>query len=54
MTYLKQCLIEIGLPFERDYGAIAQRPLKFVMKQLSKEQNDAIDDLLTSLELPEA
>ncbi|EFN72471.1 ATP-dependent DNA helicase 2 subunit 2 [Camponotus floridanus] len=48
------CLIEIGLPFERDYGAIAQRPLKFVMKQLSKEQNDAIDDLLTSLELPEA
>lgn len=48
------CLIEIGLPFERDYGAIAQRPLKFVMKQLSKEQNDAIDDLLTSLELPDA
>ncbi|KMQ84033.1 x-ray repair cross-complementing protein 5-like protein [Lasius niger] len=48
------CLIEIGLPFERDYGAIAQRPLKFVMNQLSKEQNDAIDDLLTSLELPDA
>lgn len=48
------CLIEIGLPFERDYGAIAQRPLKFIMKQLSKEQNDAIDNLLTSLELPEA
>lgn len=48
------CFIEIGLPFERDYGAIAQRPLKFVMKQLSKEQNDAIDDLLASLELPVA
>ncbi|XP_032675501.1 X-ray repair cross-complementing protein 5 [Odontomachus brunneus] len=47
------CLIEIGLPFERDYGAIAQRPLKFMMKQLSEEQSDAIDDLLTSLELPE-
>ncbi|XP_011164610.1 X-ray repair cross-complementing protein 5 [Solenopsis invicta] len=48
------CLIEIGLPFERDYGAIAQRPLKKMMDQLSKEQNDAIDDLLTSLELPDA
>lgn len=47
------CLIEIGLPFERDYGAIAQRPLKFVMDQLSKEQNDAMDDLLESLELPD-
>ncbi|XP_012527255.1 X-ray repair cross-complementing protein 5 [Monomorium pharaonis] len=48
------CLIEIGLPFERDYGAIGQRPLKSVMSQLSKEQSDAIDDLLTSLELPDA
>lgn len=48
------CLIEIGLAFERDYGAIAQRPLKFMLKQLSKEQDDAIDDLLTSLELPDA
>ncbi|XP_012223110.2 X-ray repair cross-complementing protein 5 [Linepithema humile] len=48
------CFIEIGLPFERDYGAIAQRPLKFMMKQLSKEQSDAMDDLLTSLELPDA
>ncbi|XP_029176160.1 X-ray repair cross-complementing protein 5-like [Nylanderia fulva] len=48
------CLIEIGLPFERDYGAIAQRPLNFVKKQLSKEQDNAIDDLLTSLELPDA
>ncbi|XP_011859931.1 PREDICTED: X-ray repair cross-complementing protein 5-like [Vollenhovia emeryi] len=48
------CLIEIGLPFERDYGAIAQRPLKFVMNQLSKEQDEAMDDLLTALELPDA
>ncbi|XP_071627447.1 X-ray repair cross-complementing protein 5 [Temnothorax longispinosus] len=47
------CLVEIGLPFERDYGAIAQKPLKFVMKQLSKEQDDAMDDLLMSLELPD-
>ncbi|KAL6262861.1 hypothetical protein P5V15_005650 [Pogonomyrmex californicus] len=47
------CLIEIGLPFERDYGAIAQKPLKFVMKQLSKEQDEAMDDLLKSLELPD-
>ncbi|XP_011142265.1 X-ray repair cross-complementing protein 5-like isoform X1 [Harpegnathos saltator] len=47
------CLIEIGLPFERDYGAIAQHPLKFMMKQLSQEQSNAVDDLLTSLELPE-
>ncbi|XP_014484973.1 PREDICTED: X-ray repair cross-complementing protein 5-like isoform X2 [Dinoponera quadriceps] len=47
------CLVEIGLPFERDYRAIAQRPLKFLMKQLSEEQSDAVDDLLASLELPE-
>ncbi|XP_012058169.1 PREDICTED: X-ray repair cross-complementing protein 5-like [Atta cephalotes] len=48
------CLIEIGLPFERDYGAIAQKPLKGVMNQLSQEQDNAIDDLLKSLELPDA
>ncbi|XP_018373621.1 PREDICTED: X-ray repair cross-complementing protein 5-like isoform X1 [Trachymyrmex cornetzi] len=48
------CLIEIGLPFERDYGAIAQKPLKGVMNQLSQEQDNAMDDLLRSLELPDA
>ncbi|KAG5317492.1 XRCC5 protein, partial [Pseudoatta argentina] len=48
------CLIEIGLPFERDYGAIAQKPLKGVTNQLSQEQDNAIDDLLRSLELPDA
>ncbi|XP_018392695.1 PREDICTED: X-ray repair cross-complementing protein 5-like [Cyphomyrmex costatus] len=48
------CLIEIGLPFERDYGAISQKPLKSVMNQLSQEQNDVMDDLLRSLELPDA
>lgn len=46
-------LVEIGLPFERDYGAIGQKPLNFVMKQLSREQSDAMDDLLVSLELPD-
>ncbi|EGI59055.1 ATP-dependent DNA helicase 2 subunit 2 [Acromyrmex echinatior] len=48
------CLIEIGLPFERDYGAIAQKPLKGMTNQLSQEQDNAIDDLLRSLELPDA
>lgn len=48
------CLIEIGLPFEQDYGAITQKPLKGVMNQLSQKQDDAMDDLLRSLELPDA
>lgn len=48
------CLIEIGLPFERDYGAIAQKPLKSMVNQLSKEQDEVLDDLLISLELPDA
>ncbi|XP_011338671.1 X-ray repair cross-complementing protein 5-like [Ooceraea biroi] len=47
-------LIEIGLPFERDYEPIGQKPLDYLMKRLSKEQSNAVDDLLVSLELSDA
>ncbi|XP_070529815.1 X-ray repair cross-complementing protein 5 isoform X2 [Cardiocondyla obscurior] len=48
------CFIEIALPFEQDYVAIIEKPLKFVNNELSKEQSDAVDELLSSLELPKA
>ncbi|XP_054014631.1 X-ray repair cross-complementing protein 5-like isoform X3 [Hylaeus anthracinus] len=47
------CLVEISLAFAEDRRVMDTRPIKSVMKQLSNEQNEAIDNLLDSLMLPE-
>ena len=47
------CLVEIPLPFAEDRRVIDTRPLKSVSKQLSSEQNEALDNLIDSLMLPD-
>ncbi|XP_078052744.1 X-ray repair cross-complementing protein 5 [Augochlora pura] len=46
-------LAEISLPFEEDRRLCSSRSLKSVMKQLTNEQNEAVDNLLDSLMLPD-
>lgn len=43
------CLVEIELPYAEDRREIVSRPMKSVMKHLSNEQNEMIDNLLESL-----
>lgn len=45
--------MEISLPFAEDRRIMDARPLKSVIKQLSNEQNEAVDNLLDSLILPD-
>ena len=47
------CLVEIPLPFAEDRRVMDTRPLKSVSKQLSSEQNEALDNLIDSLILPD-
>ncbi|XP_043265885.1 X-ray repair cross-complementing protein 5-like [Colletes gigas] len=47
------CLVEISLAFAEDRRVMVTRPIKSVIKQLTSEQNEAVDNLLDSLILPE-
>ncbi|XP_015434884.1 PREDICTED: X-ray repair cross-complementing protein 5-like [Dufourea novaeangliae] len=47
------CLVEIALAFAEDRRVIETRPMKSVIKQLTNEQNEAVDNLLDSLMLPD-
>ena len=47
------CLVEISLPFAEDRRVMDTRPLKSVSKQLTSEQNEALDNLIDSLMLPD-
>ncbi|XP_026668946.1 X-ray repair cross-complementing protein 5-like [Ceratina calcarata] len=47
------CLIEIQLAFEEDRRVIEPRGIKSNIKQLSDEQNEAVDNLVDSLTLPD-
>ncbi|XP_076241039.1 X-ray repair cross-complementing protein 5 [Calliopsis andreniformis] len=47
------CLVEICIPFAEDRRVMEIRPLKSVIKQLSSEQNEEVDNLLDSLMLPD-
>lgn len=45
------CLVEIILTFAEDRRVMETRPIKSVVKQLSNEQNEVIDNLIDSLML---
>ncbi|CAL7937693.1 unnamed protein product [Xylocopa violacea] len=45
------CLIEIELGFAEDRRIMETRPMKSIMKQLSNEQNEAVDNLIDSMML---
>ncbi|XP_076758761.1 X-ray repair cross-complementing protein 5 [Xylocopa sonorina] len=45
------CLIEIELAFAEDRRIMETRPMKSVMKQLSSEQSEAVDNLIDSMML---
>ncbi|PBC30259.1 X-ray repair cross-complementing protein 5-like isoform X1 [Apis cerana] len=45
------CLVEIELAFAEDRRLMESRPMKSIIKQLSNEQNKAVDDLINSLML---
>lgn len=47
------CLIEIELAFAEDRRVMETRPMKSIMKQLSSEQNEAVDNLIDSMMLLE-
>ncbi|OAD59287.1 X-ray repair cross-complementing protein 5, partial [Eufriesea mexicana] len=48
------CLIEIELAFAEDRRVMETRPMKSIVKQLSSEQNEAIDNLIDSLMLSDS
>ncbi|XP_031773887.1 LOW QUALITY PROTEIN: X-ray repair cross-complementing protein 5 [Apis florea] len=45
------CLIEIELAFAEDRRLMESRPMKSIIKQLSNEQNEAVDNLINSVML---
>ncbi|XP_076382582.1 X-ray repair cross-complementing protein 5 [Megalopta genalis] len=47
------CLVEISLPFAGEVRIVCPRSFKSVTKQLTNEQNEAVDNLLDSLMLPD-
>lgn len=48
-----QCLVEVVLTFPENQRVMDSRPMKSVIKQLTTEQNEAVDNLLDSLMLPD-
>ncbi|XP_076650299.1 X-ray repair cross-complementing protein 5 [Halictus rubicundus] len=47
------CLVEVSLPFAEDRRIMESRSVKSVARQLTNEQNEAVDNLLDSLMLPD-
>ncbi|KAG7200617.1 hypothetical protein KM043_001175 [Ampulex compressa] len=48
------CLVEIEVPYAEDYRVVEPRPLNSINKQLSREQSQAVDDLIDSLTINES
>ncbi|CAK9808418.1 X-ray repair cross-complementing protein 5 [Anthophora quadrimaculata] len=47
------CLVEIALAFAEDCRIMEVNPVKSAIKQLTSEQNEAVDNLIDSLRLPD-